>query len=303
MTKASDRARRHRLRGPRADARGQARDPRRRFLASDLSNARGAKSQFKLSGRIGEHGRVPSRDDRDPDAVAIRHAGASGLSLVALKPYFEHEVNVVVTGGVFAAKGQVGWTFPTALRCVARGKVDDEDHQLRIVRQADVVRSRALEVAGGRGHGHSERTVPRRHRLASPSRLLRARHRVSGRHDQYREAGNTGGEPEPTPRCEAGTPAERGASSAPLPVSMGRIELARGNVVFTDLFVRPNYSANLTDVAGSVSAMSATRPVASRSPRASTASRPSRCRDASIRSPASSRSISPARRATSSYRR
>ena len=40
-------------------------------------------------------------------------------------------------------------------------------------------------------------------------------------------------------------------------MAIGRIEFARGNVNFSDLFVKPNYSANLTDVAGSVTAMSA----------------------------------------------
>ncbi len=43
----------------------------------------------------------------------------------------------------------------------------------------------------------------------------------------------------------------------PLPVTIGRVELARGNVNFSDFFVRPNYSANLTDVTGSVTTMSA----------------------------------------------
>ena len=54
-------------------------------------------------------------------------------------------------------------------------------------------------------------------------------------------------------RRQAKTPLRREG----LPVSIGRIDLARGNVNFSDLFVRPNYSANLTDVAGSVSALSA----------------------------------------------
>ena len=51
-------------------------------------------------------------------------------------------------------------------------------------------------------------------------------------------------------------PAAAGAESR-LPVSIGRIELARGNVNFSDFFIRPNYSANLTDVAGSIGTMSA----------------------------------------------
>ena len=44
-----------------------------------------------------------------------------------------------------------------------------------------------------------------------------------------------------------------------LPVSIGRIELSHGEVQFSDFFVKPNYSAHLTEVAGSVSTLSATQ--------------------------------------------
>jgi hypothetical protein len=48
------------------------------------------------------------------------------------------------------------------------------------------------------------------------------------------------------------------AGDKELPVSIGRIEVAHGEVQFSDFFVRPNYSAHLTD-GGSVSALSATQ--------------------------------------------
>jgi len=49
----------------------------------------------------------------------------------------------------------------------------------------------------------------------------------------------------------------RRASDGSLPLSVGRITLSGGNVNFSDFFVRPNYSANLTGVTGTISAMSA----------------------------------------------
>ena len=67
-----------------------------------------------------------------------------------------------------------------------------------------------------------------------------------------------GASPEPAARRQAagagrGQPLAREA----LPVSIGRIDFARGNVNFSDFFVKPNYSSNLTDVTGSVTTMSA----------------------------------------------
>ncbi len=43
-----------------------------------------------------------------------------------------------------------------------------------------------------------------------------------------------------------------------MPIAVDRIVLSDGTVQFSDFFVRPNYSARLTDVAGTVSAMSPT---------------------------------------------
>ena len=166
------------------------------FIASDLSNARGAKSQFKLSGHIGERGRIAFEGPVATRPLSLSGTlEASGLALVALKPYFEHEVNVVVTARRICGE-RTGRAGRSRRRCGARLVARrDEGHRLRLVRQADVVRSCTLEIAGGRGHGHRERTVPRRHRSHRPRGLLRARHRLSGRHDQYRQAGNAGGEP------------------------------------------------------------------------------------------------------------
>jgi len=44
-----------------------------------------------------------------------------------------------------------------------------------------------------------------------------------------------------------------------LPVSIGRIQLSKGEVQYSDFFVRPNYTTHLTDVEGSVSALSASQ--------------------------------------------
>jgi len=48
----------------------------------------------------------------------------------------------------------------------------------------------------------------------------------------------------------------RRASDGSLPLALGRIALSNGNVNFSDFYVRPNYTANLTRVTGTVSAMS-----------------------------------------------
>jgi len=56
----------------------------------------------------------------------------------------------------------------------------------------------------------------------------------------------------------AGSPGNQAAGAAPPPtaekqISIGKIGLSGGNINFSDLFIKPNYSANLTGVQGMVS--------------------------------------------------
>lgn len=70
---------------------------------------------------------------------------------------------------------------------------------------------------------------------------------------------------EPAAKAES-KPAEPGAREAgaaaldaggmPRDIRVGTVQLARGQINFTDNFVKPNYHANLTDIAGSISAVS-----------------------------------------------
>ena len=57
-----------------------------------------------------------------------------------------------------------------------------------------------------------------------------------------------------SPRAAA--PARPGASGPPAVVNFGPIELASGRVFFSDRFIKPNYSANLTQLNGRLSAFS-----------------------------------------------
>jgi uncharacterized protein involved in outer membrane biogenesis len=74
-----------------------------------------------------------------------------------------------------------------------------------------------------------------------------------------REDGETGAPetaaPAESPDGRAVAPVATGGQPA-LPVKIGRITLQGGDVRFTDNFVKPNYSANLSEIGGSVSGLS-----------------------------------------------
>jgi hypothetical protein len=174
--------------------------------------------------------------------------------LVALKPYVEPRVNVVVTDGMLAAKGQLALSAPPdgEVRAAWKGDVAIADF-------AALDKPTASDLARWKVLALDDLDL-----ATSPFRASVARIGLDdffARVIVYPDASlnvmrlmTPGASPEPAADVK---PTPPNSPSAPLPVSIGRIELARGNVNFSDLFVKPNYSANLTDVSGSVSALSA----------------------------------------------
>ena len=68
----------------------------------------------------------------------------------------------------------------------------------------------------------------------------------------------TTAEPGPTPTPTRKAPAAQAAGPQPK-VKVGTIQVSGGNVNFTDLFIRPNYTANLTQLQGSIDALASDR--------------------------------------------
>ena len=74
--------------------------------------------------------------------------------------------------------------------------------------------------------------------------------------------GQPAGVPPPVAAAAPTTPASpapaEGADTPPLNLTIGRVRLERGNINYTDLFIRPNFRANLTGVSGTISAIGRT---------------------------------------------
>ena len=56
--------------------------------------------------------------------------------------------------------------------------------------------------------------------------------------------------------AQAPAPAAESAAAPLPPVAIAKVTLQGGNVNFSDLFIKPNYSANLTDIGGSITGLS-----------------------------------------------
>ncbi|GIK86374.1 MAG: flagellar motor protein MotB [Betaproteobacteria bacterium] len=224
---------------------------------ADLSSAPAATSRWSVRARVGERGRLAFTGPLTAQPFALSGTlDASGLALATVRPYVEPHVNVVVTEGTLAARGRFAVAAPAGgpLRATWRGSVSVGDFAaLDKPTSSDLARWKSLAL-----EDLDVATTPFR---ASVARI--ALDEFFARAIVYPDATvnlarllTPGESPEPAPGARpAAQPAAPGSVEG-LPVSIGRIELRRGRVDFTDLFVQPNYAADLTDVAGSVSTLS-----------------------------------------------
>jgi len=224
------------------------------------------KSPMELVARIGSKGRL--RLDgvfaRDPAAADWR-VQATGIDLVPLRPYFESRTNIIVTSGAVDAKGRLvlrtgsGGPHVTYAGDVTVRGFDSLDRPT----SQELMRWKSLTLA--RVDAASEpfqlaigavgmddfyaRVILNDDATLNLTRLLapEAAEAQAASGASTTRAGVTTKQLAPPP--------ERSG----LPVSIGRIEVSGGELQYSDFFVKPNYTAHLTDVAGSVSSLSATQ--------------------------------------------
>jgi uncharacterized protein involved in outer membrane biogenesis len=227
------------------------------FTTVNYSNARGAKSTTTVRARIGDRGRLSWNGSLATNPVSFAgQLDVSGLDLVTVRPYVESHANVSLTAGALAAKGTVAVNIPEGapIKAAWKGNVTVTDFAaLDKPTASDLLRWKTLaldnvDVSTEPFHLGIER-------IGAEDYFARAIVYRDGTLNLTRLL-TPGKEPEPAPDAKRDAAAASATREA-LPVTIGRIELARGNVNYSDFFVRPNYSANLTDVTGTVTTMSA----------------------------------------------
>jgi hypothetical protein len=228
------------------------------LVVTDYSNARGARSSMTLQARLGERGRLSVAGPLTTNPFAIdARVDASGVALVPLKQYAESRVNILLAGGVVAAKGRLALdaSDPAGAKATWKGNVAVTDFAaLDKPTSSDLARWKALAL--------DDLDV-----TSAPFRLSVARIALDDYYARvivYPDGTlnltrllTPGQEPEPAPQAAPATVALVPEKREALPIAVGKLELAHGNVNLSDFFVRPNYSANLTDVAGTITATSA----------------------------------------------
>jgi uncharacterized protein involved in outer membrane biogenesis len=218
--------------------------------AEGLGTKRGSRGSVALKARFGSVGTLESRGRLGlvPLSATLR-VDARSLAVLPMQPYFEPYVNLVVSSGALSASGEVAFELPEAgePRASYRGSATLADFAA-VTRDGreDLLRWKTLNVSGIDFALQPLKVDVGEIALADfYSRLIID---PSGRFNlqDVVVGGDSGTSGPPAPSVVSA------GSATPPPVRIGSISLANGNIDFTDLFVRPNYSANLTGMTGSI---------------------------------------------------
>ena len=235
-----------------------------RFSIENVGNAPGASMAFEGTARARPAGRATLKGTivADPLKVDCR-IDASGIELVPLRPYYEAATNIIVTGGAVATRGRLTYAAAGAGSARARytGDVTISDFgSLDRPTSQDLVRWKkltltavdavsepfSLALGAVAAEGFYARVILNADATLNLQQLLAP-------HSAAAQAAAPAPSTTVTGVTTKSLPDD---ASAPLPVTIGRIQLSDGEVQYADFFDTPNYTAHLTSVAGSVSALS-----------------------------------------------
>ncbi|MGE5090236.1 MAG: DUF748 domain-containing protein, partial [Candidatus Levyibacteriota bacterium] len=243
--------------------------PDERIAIADFSNAKAAKARIDAFVRIGKAGRM-----RIAGALGMQPADldwridATAIDLVPFRPYFESKTNIVVAGGAVTTKGRLTYAVGGrgAPRVTYAGDITVSDFDsLDRPESQPLMRWKTLALKGvdlkseplqiGLGTVAMDSFYARI--IVNADGTLNLQQLLAPESAAVQEAAAAPALSSPGATTKALPPAP--AEAQALPVSVGRIDVANGDVEFSDFFVKPNYSTHLSSVAGGVSTLSASQ--------------------------------------------
>lgn len=202
------------------------------------------------------------------------------LDMAPLQPYMADRFNAALRSGTMTLKGKVAYDAPAGKPIAVRFNGNAFAGNVRTVDRItgdDFLRWRALAV-NGIDFNMNDARGPMQVGVANVALndfyarvILNANGRLNlqdvmaGGADKGEAAPSTSltqASPASAPEAKpAPQPAPAREAAGPKPqIRLGGVTISKGNINFSDFFVKPNYSANLTDMKGSVSKVSSADP-------------------------------------------
>ena len=249
-------------------------------LAATVKNVTGDGSQtaeFSARTRFGSGGTLSASGSARWDLVAATvRLDARNLDIGALRPYVADRLNATLARAELSGRGIATMTQPAkdaALKVSYKGTARLSNlHMLDGAGESDLLKWQVLDLEGVDARAGDGAPFVALGKVALSDFYARVIVSEQGRlnlADLVKREGapaeeNVAGTKSlPTPAAEAkavaATPSapatDSGSASARPTIRIGAVEIVRGNVNFTDNFIKPNYTANMTGLGGTVTAL------------------------------------------------
>lgn len=233
-----------------------------------LSDEPGRRARLALRARVGDAGRLEAAGTLGLAPVAAQlRIDARAIGLLPARPFVAERLRMDLTAGALSARGDLALELPSGAqpRVAWKGDLHVADFNALTAAGEELLRWRSLSVDGVDATVAPLSVTIAQVALADfYSRLIinpQGRFNLQELATDDETESSPAGAPTVAPAAASDPPAAPpgarpgAAPKAALPVRVGRISLVNGNIDFTDRFIRPNYSANLTGMTGSVSAI------------------------------------------------
>lgn len=229
-----------------------------RLAADNVAMEKDRKAKFSFSTAVHRTGTVSLDGDFsvDPPSLGAK-VRVKAIPISPLQPYFTDKVKILVTGGAVSAEGDLSVAAPKGVAASAgyKGKLSVNGFSsVDKERGEEFLRFATLHV-GGVDAGNAPRKVSIREIALSDffSRIVvnpDATLNVQGIVAKEAVAGDNAA------AKAVSTPAADAAKPVPTPVRIETVTLQGGTILFSDRYVKPNYTASLVEIGGRVSGLS-----------------------------------------------
>jgi uncharacterized protein involved in outer membrane biogenesis len=241
------------------------------LTAENLSTESGKKGTLALKSRINQKGslKVDGSVQLVPFVTAL-NVETQALPVLPLQPYFSEFLNIALTRGQVSSKGEVtAQAGKDGFNAGYKGSLTLGDLiAVDKVNNSDFLKWRSLHFGGidfrlqpmavnigeiALADFYSRLILSKEGRLNLQDIVKQKPEAAAGKPP----AGDSGKSADPAAKVAGGTAAKEAAPPPP-PIRIAKVTLQGGTVNFSDFFVKPNYTVNVTKVGGRVSGLSST---------------------------------------------
>jgi hypothetical protein len=232
----------------------------------ELNSTKGTRAKATLRMTVNRGGSLSAKGQfaLDPMAGSFDF-DARSIAVLPLQPYFTERLNVIITGGEVSAKGSLSADASARpLRASFNGEANIANFAaLERLTNEELLRWKSLFFGGVNVTAGPTQVAIGEIALSDffARIVLSEKGRLNLQDIVRQDPAATPAAPRAQPAAAAAsTPppaatARTGPPPPPLPLKIGRISVASGNINFSDLFVRPNFRLNLTGMTGTVSSL------------------------------------------------